>query len=404
MTVTDTSAAFFPGLGQQALYDNVTAWLAERVPADWMATMSASSTEQQLAFQKGWFASLVAAGLAVPHWPVAYGGGYSLEEQSAIHRAMLATGAPRLGALIVSQYQMPAALVQAGDQHLMDRHLRRVTKEGVVWCQGFSEPGAGSDLAGLRTRATLEGEVIRINGHKIWSSFGHLADWCLLLARTDPDVPKHRGLSLVLVDMTTRGVEARPIRQSTGSSKFAELRFDDVVVPRANLVGQPGQGWKLAMGVLAAERGPMVLDLIHRLGKAVSTLESDAQNVARHSPLGLAPGIPGRLARLRGDAIALRRLAQDMLRQPAGSPAAAADSSVVKLVYSQILRRVSELGVELSGLDGQVVDREPLSMFGGESQDWMLEYVNSWSWTIAGGTTEIQKTLIGERILGLPKG
>ena len=223
--------------------------------------------EEFVAFQKAWFATLHSAGYAVPHWPREWGGGMSVAEQVVLYQELAAHDAPRLVLAFVGIHHAASTLLVAGTDEQRRRHLPAIL-DGEIWVQGFSEPEAGSDLASLRTSARRDGDHYVVNGQKVWASGGMHADWCLLLARTDPDAPKRKGISYFLMDMTTPGIDVRPIRNAIGDSHFCEVFLNDVGIPAANLVGAENAGWQVAQATLGAERGMTMLELAERLGNA----------------------------------------------------------------------------------------------------------------------------------------
>ena len=242
-------------------------WCRAHVPADWRAAQTGASDEEFVAFQKAWFAELHRAGYAVPHWPAEWGGGMPVDRQIVLYSELAAHDAPRLVLAFVGIHHAASTLLVAGTDEQRRRHLPAIL-DGEIWVQGFSEPEAGSDLASLRTTARRGGDHFVVNGQKLWASGGAHADWCLLLARTDPDAPKRQGISYFLLDMTTPGVDVRPIRNAVGDSHFCEIFLNDVQIPTANLVGAENQGWQVAQATLGAERGMTMLELAERLGSA----------------------------------------------------------------------------------------------------------------------------------------
>ena len=261
--------------------------------------------------------------------------------------------------------------------------------------QGFSEPEAGSDLASLRTSARREGDSYVVNGQKLWASGGMHADWCLLLARTDPDAPKRKGISYFLLDMSTPGVEVRPIRNAIGDSHFCEIFLDDVTIPAVNLVGAENAGWQVAQATLGAERGMTMLELAERLGHAGFRWLVEACPVDD-------PVVADRLVQFDIEITGLRGLARDVVERTEAGTAGPADASIVKLYYSELLQRMTDFGAEIGGLAAHTQLAKPLSS-GWESGAWMLDFIGSWEWTIPGGASEIQRTIIAERGLGLPR-
>jgi alkylation response protein AidB-like acyl-CoA dehydrogenase len=234
-----------------------------------------------------------------------------------------------------------------------------------------------------------------VNGQKLWASGGKHADWCLLLARTDPDAPKRKGISYFLLDMTTPGIEVRPIRNAIGDSHFCEIFLNDVSVPAANLVGAENEGWQVAQATLGAERGMTMLELAERLGNA------GFRWLVQSCPVD-DPIIADRLAQFETEITGLRGLCRKVVEDNETGTAGPADASIVKLYYSELLQRMTDFGAEVAGLNAHTELTKPASS-GWESGAWMLDFIGSWEWTIPGGASEIQRTIIGERGLGLPR-
>ncbi len=404
-------------------------WCREHVPAGWRQAQTGVSDDEFVRFQRSWFAELRQAGYAVPHWPREWGGGMSTAEQAVLYSELAAHDAPRLVLAFVAIHHAAATLLAAGTGEQRRRHLPAIL-DGEIWVQGFSEPEAGSDLASLRTSARrVEGDgpggtgggsppcaekvggQYLVNGQKVWASGAMHADWCLLLARTDPSAPKRHGISYFLLDMRTPGIDVRPIRQATGESHFCEIFLRDVVVPASQLVGPENQGWQVAQQTLAAERGMTMLELAERLGQA--GFRWLVETCRRPGPGGRRPvddaAVAGRLAELETEITGLRALCRRLVsrhsvdQHGAGLPAGPADASVVKLYYSELLQRMTDFGAEVAGLPAHAELAKPASS-GWESGAWVLDFIGSWEWTIPGGTSEIQRTIIGERGLGLPRG
>jgi alkylation response protein AidB-like acyl-CoA dehydrogenase len=381
----------------------VRAWCEQHIPPDWRQKQTGASDAEFVDFQKAWFAELHSAGYAVPHWPREWGGGLrtrgaerkmSVAEQIVLYQELAAHDAPRLVLAFVGIHHAASTLLAAGTDDQRRRHLPAIL-DGEIWVQGFSEPEAGSDLASLRTSARRVGDSYVVNGQKLWASGGMHADWCLLLARTDPDVPKRKGISYFLLDMTTPGVEVRPIRNAIGDSHFCEIFLNDVTIPAANLVGPENGGWQVAQATLGAERGMTMLELAERLGHAgfrwlVQTCPVDD------------PVVADRLAQFEIEITGLRGLARDVVERTEAGTAGPADASIVKLYYSELLQRMTDFGAEIGGLAAQTQLEKPMSS-GWESGAWVLDFIGSWEWTIPGGSSEIQRTIIAERGLGLPR-
>lgn len=382
---------------------SVRDWCRTHIPADWRAAQTGVSDEEFVNFQQSWFAELRAAGFAVPHWPAEWGGGMSSAEQIVLYSELAAHDAPRLVLAFVSIHHAAATLLAAGTPQQQQRHLPAIL-DGEIWVQGFSEPNAGSDLAALRTSARREGDHYVVNGQKVWASGAHFADWCLLLARTDPEAPKRRGISYFLMDMRSPGIDVRPIQQATGEWHFCEIFLDDVKIPETQRVGAENAGWQVAQATLSAERGLTMLELAERLGNAGFRwlLDTCSQpGLTGERPLDDS-AVQEQLASIETDLTGLRALCRSVVEQHDAGTAGPADASIVKLFYSELLQRMTDFATDVAGLETHTVLQKPRSS-GWESGAWMLDFLGSWEWTIPGGASEIQRTIIGERGLGLPR-
>ncbi|OBH14902.1 acyl-CoA dehydrogenase family protein [Mycolicibacter sinensis] len=373
---------------------HVRQWCADNIPADWRRTQTGIGERDFVDFQRSWFATLHGAGFAVPHWPHAWGGGMSVADQAVLYQELAAHDAPRLVLAFVGIHHAAATLLAAGTEEQRRRHLPAIL-DGEIWCQGFSEPEAGSDLASLRTSARRLGDDYVVNGQKLWASGASYAQWCLLLARTDPDAPKRKGISYFLLDMASPGVQVRPIRNAVGDQHFCEIFLDDVVIPAANLIGEENAGWQVAQATLGAERGMTMLELAERLGCA------GFRWLVQAAPTD-DPVAADRLAQLEIEITGLRAMCRQLVRDVEAGTAGPADASIVKLFYSELLQRLTDFGAEIAGLDAHTALAKPPSS-GWESGSWVLDFIGSWEWTIPGGSSEIQRTIIGERGLGLPR-
>ncbi|SEA38403.1 MULTISPECIES: acyl-CoA dehydrogenase family protein [unclassified Mycobacterium] len=374
--------------------DHVRRWCDEYVPRDWRRTQTGVTEAEFVRFQKAWFAELHAAGFAVPHWPREWGGGMSVADQIVLYQELAAHDAPRLVLAFVGIHHAAATLLAAGTEAQRRRHLPAIL-DGEIWVQGFSEPEAGSDLASLRTSARRSGDSYVVNGQKLWASGGAHADWCLLLARTDPNAPKRKGISYFLLDMRSPGVDVRPIRNAMGDSHFCEIFLTDVVIPAANLVGPENAGWQVAQSTLGAERGLTMLELSERLFH--NGFRRLVESCAAEDPV-----IADRLAQFEIEITGLRGLCRRLVENAEEGTVGPAGASIVKLFYSELLQRLTDFGVEAGGLDAHTDLAKPMSS-GWESGSWLLDFIGSWEWTIPGGASEIQRTIIGERGLGLPR-
>lgn len=388
----------FEGYRQQ-----LRAWLSENLPADWQQKMLGASEEEHVAFQKFWFKKLMEGGYAAPHWPKEWGGaGLSFAEQIILYEELARAGAPRLVLYFISLYHTPSTLLDWGTEEQKKRHLPAILEGDEIWCQGFSEPNAGSDLAALKTRAERRGDHYVVNGQKTWSSNAHHARYCLLLARTDPDAPKHKGISYFILDLKSPGVTCLPIKMATGQAHFNEIFLDDVEIPVENLISTENNGWAVAQSTLSSERGLTILELGERLRIAFNLLIKEAQAEQAGGRLIDDDEIRRRLVDIQTRSETLRILINNMLSRVLRQGAVGTEPSIIKVYYSELLQDFTELGVRMGGLDAQYL-QSILHGGGYETGYWMHDHIYSWSWTIAGGSNEVQRNIIAERGLELPR-
>jgi alkylation response protein AidB-like acyl-CoA dehydrogenase len=395
---------FDPGSSVEELRQGVREWCIAHVPKDWRDQQRGVSHPELVGFMRWWGGQLREAGLLAPHWPKEWGGGFSVPQQVVIAEELARADVPRNGLYHVAIFNVAPTLVHSATAEQRARFLPSMW-EGEVWCQGFSEPDAGSDLASLQTRAVRDGESYVVNGQKVWTSWANDADWCMLLARTDPEVPKHKGISCLIVDMRTPGIEVRPIKQAWGPADFNEVFFDDVVVPAGNLVGAENDGWAVAQGTLAAERAVAILEATERLRcNGIEAAVADA--VAWRLESGEAAlddgAVREALAECFAEVHVLRHLLNGMIDDILRGADVSGTSSIIKVFYTELLHRLMRQVTDLHGVAGQL-DAPVLACAGWETGFWMNDYIHSFGWIIGGGTNEIQRNLIGERMLGLPR-
>jgi alkylation response protein AidB-like acyl-CoA dehydrogenase len=382
----------------EALRLEVRTWLEHNIPRDWRGAMTGTGQDAFVRAQGEWFAKLVAAGYATPHWPAGWpGGGRSLADQKVIYEEVARADAPRLILYFVTLYHAACTLMEWGTPEQKQRYLPGIIR-GQIWCQGFSEPNAGSDLASLKTRAELRGDRYVINGQKTWSTMAQYADHCLLLVRTGASQPPQGGLTYLLLDMRSKGVSVRPIVQITGDDEFGEVFLDDVEIPVENRVGKEGEGWAVAQSTLASERGLTLVELTQRMRYSLPRIAALLRERGRADD----PALRRDLGRLIAKVDAACALADRYLMKRIAGEEAAGDASIVKLWYSRTLREFTALGLRISGLAGQY--REDFTRGGSqETGNWAVDFMNSYAWTIAGGSDEIQRNIIAERLLGMPR-
>ncbi len=372
----------------------VRTWLIANAPRDWR---SAASPEDFAVSQRAWFKALVGAGYAIPHWPLEWpGGGRSLAEQKVIYEELARADAPRLLLSFVSTYHAFATLHECGSAEQQARYLPGILK-GETWCQGFSEPGAGSDLAGLKCKAERHGDTYVVNGQKVWSTMAQYADKCLLLVRTASDGPKQAGITYLLLDMKSPGVSVHPIHQIQGDEEFAEIFLDNVEVPVSERVGEEGAGWAVAQTTLASERGLTLMELGYRMRGNLSRVAQLIRANGRSEDAGVLRDFGALVTQV--DAVCA--LADQFLENRMAGIERIGDASIIKNAYSRALRAYAELGVRLGGIDEQV--RKPITYGDLNTGNWMADFMNSYAWTIAGGSEEVQRNIIAERMLGMPR-
>jgi len=382
----------------EAFRQEVRAWLEANVPREPMPQDSEGAFHSTRAWQKKMFD----AGWAGIHWPRQYGGrGATLLEQAVFQQELARAQAPpmanTLGLMIVG----PTLMVH-GIEAQKKRYIPRILSAEEIWCQGFSEPNSGSDLASLQTRAVEDGDDFVVNGQKIWTSMAHVADMCILLTRTDPHAPKHKGISFLLVDMHSPGITVKPLRQMTGGAEFNEVFFENVRVPKQQLVGQLNDGWRIAMTTLTHERGSASFGTQVQMKRALDNIIDVAKKVKRHGqPLSADPVIRQKLAQayIRVDVMRLNNY-RSMTNQLRGQPPGP-EASLDKLYWSEMNKWMQEIGQEILGPFSQL---DPESRHYPTSVNLQHSFLWSRAETIYSGTSEIQRNIIGERVLGLPRG
>jgi alkylation response protein AidB-like acyl-CoA dehydrogenase len=358
------------------------------------------SLEERMGALRAWQARCYEAGYVGRAWPQEFGGGgRPVAEQIVIDQELAAAGAPEFANTVGLDVLGPS-LLRFGTDEQRRRHIPAILAAEEIWCQGFSEPDAGSDLASLRTRAQARGDEFVVSGQKTWVSWGQFARWCGVLARTHDAGPKHRGISMLLVDMRSPGVELRPMTQITGHAEFCELFLDDVVVPKAHLLGELGDGWKIAMHTLGHERGtaalPRQVKLRTWLDRAVRVA---AERTVDGEPLIDDPGAQVALARALVGVEVLRHHAYRTVGEFLNGGAVGADSSSVKLLMAEAEQRLAATALEILGPTLEHADPEAVD----ENDFWQETYLYSRAATVYGGTQQIQRNIIADRVLALPQ-
>jgi len=388
---------------EESFRQQLRSWLIANLPDGWGtdAFPEFDSLADEVRFLIGWQRRLNSGGWVGVHWPRAYGGrgatvieNYILQEEFARSRAPEIIG--RIGVNLVGP-----TLIAHGAEEQKRRYLPKILGAEEIWCQLFSEPNAGSDLAALRCRAERDGDTFIVNGQKVWTSYAQFADWGILLARTDPAAPKAKGISFLIVDMHAPGVHVRPLKQMTGSEEFNEVFLEDVRVPAANLVGAPNQGWTIAQTTLSHERGTSPRQLvIHRI--LLDELLSLARTMRRGDAAAATDvSIRQQLARavIEVELFKLHnwRTLTHLIRHGKPGP----ESSVIKLFWSEMSQRLHDTAMELLGPFGQIDRGDARTVARGR---WLHSYLYYRSASIFAGTNEIQRNILAERVLGLPRG
>jgi alkylation response protein AidB-like acyl-CoA dehydrogenase len=391
---------------QQAMEDEafraeLRAWLTANI-TDAFREQRTMTFQEKVNVRRAWQKTLFESGWIGIGWPIEYGGrGANLMQESIYNEEMARAQAP-LAANVIGLNMAGPTLLAVGTPEQKTRYLPKILSAEEIWCQGFSEPNAGSDVASLQTRAVREGDHFVVNGQKVWTSYGYVADFCILLVRTDFEVPKHKGLSYLIVDMRSPGVSTRPLVQMTGEAEFAELFFDDVHVPVENLVGSLNQGWMVALTTLMHERGTLSFSIIVTFEQRLQALiELSRRSTLHGAPALKDPQVRQRLARLYTD---VKTFKLNTMRQVATldqGQLPGPEGSLLKLHWSELNQRLVELAFELEGPYSSLAPDSVDAPFEGR---WQYEYLRARGNTIEAGTSEVQRNIVAERVLGLPRG
>ena len=387
---------------QETFRAEVRGWLETNLPPDW-ATRPVTDVPRADAYEFGrkWQRQMYEAGLLGLTWPKEYGGrGLTWMEELLLHQELvLAKAPPPLNVLGLGM--AGPTIIAYGTEAQKQRHLQKILTGEEIWCQGYSEPNAGSDLASLQTRAVRDGDHYVIDGQKVWTSLAHVADWMMLLARTDPAAPKHKGITYFLLDMRSPGVTVRPLTQITGDAEFNEVFLEGVRVPAANVLGELNQGWAVGLTTLMHERLALGFGLQARFQIALEAVLGLARRVRRNGePAAADPMLRQKLAQLVIDnAVFKYTAARAITRLVRGEPVGPA-ASVGKIWWCDRHQALQEVAQDVLGPYAQVGKGSPWAVDGGI---WQYTFLRSRANSIEGGTTEIQRNILAERVLGLPK-
>jgi alkylation response protein AidB-like acyl-CoA dehydrogenase len=378
----ETESAHLAGIRAEA-----RAWLDENWPAFCAEFPDAGRYDPERA--RAWQKRLASGGWGAPSWPAEYGGRSFGPLESTVWAQEKARAGATIPFNVVGFGMAGPTIISHGSPEQKERYLPALLGGEEIWCQLFSEPGAGSDLASLSTRAVREGDEWIVTGQKVWSSSAHDADWGLLLARYDFDVPKHKGLVYLLADMRSPGIEVRPLKQMDGGAHFNEVFLEDVRVPHANRLGEPGDGWRIAITTLMHER----MSIGSASGGYIFPFEKLAEIAKDRAPAGLDPVIRDELAKVYTQGKVLELLNARILAKLGKGQIPDAEGSIVKLVLANLVSNMAELGMRVLGAEGTVMVQDAVQR----------AFLGGPAFHIGGGTDEIQRNLIGERVLGLPK-
>ncbi len=381
----------------------VHAWLVANLPEGWgtPAYQKPEEPAEKVAFARAWQRRMFDGGWAGLSWPKEYGGrGASYIEQFIFAEEYTRVGAPPMIDIGVGPGLVGPTLIHHGTEDQKRRLLPRILRGEDVWCQGFSEPNAGSDLASSKTRAELRGDTFHVTGQKIWTSYARFADWCILVTRTEFAGPKHKGLTFLLVDMKSPGITIRPLVEMTGVAWFNEVFFDDVRVPAANMVGKLNEGWTIAITTLSHERTGSAPHA--RLAAELRDVLGLAKRLTRHGrPVTQDVRYRQRLAQAFIDNEILRLIAYKQVSALMRTGQPGPEGSFLKLFWSEFDMRMKELAIELEGPYAALERGAAPAVDGGR---WQYEYLWSRAASIYAGTSEVQRNIIAQRVLGLPRG
>jgi alkylation response protein AidB-like acyl-CoA dehydrogenase len=385
---------------EQEFREEARTWLSENLPTE---ERPAEGAEMR-AFDLAWQRTLFDGGWAGINWPIEYGGRGLSDIQQMIWYEEFARANPPFtlnnSCTFVGNNHGGPTLIVSGTDEQKATHLPKILRGEVVWCQGFSEPGAGSDLASLNCKAEIDGDELVVNGQKIWTSYAHVADFQELLVRTDNSGAKHKGISWVICDMKTPGIEIREIKTMSHVTDFCEVFYDDVRIPLSNVVGQVNEGWRVTMTTLSFERGTAFMADQVELAAVIEGLIEEAKT--RVGPDGRRPAIADdeiarRLATAKAEVAALKAMTIAGISRTARSGVPGPEGSMVRLFHGELHQRVYQLALDVIGPDAL-----RLTPVDGEGS-WTGPYLQSFAYTIGGGTTDIQRNIVGERVLGLPR-
>jgi alkylation response protein AidB-like acyl-CoA dehydrogenase len=380
--------------------DELRTWLEANVPKDW-GEWREKPLEESFPYLRAWQRKLYEGGWAAVSWPKEYGGrGATLMEQSLFWEEMARVEAPPMANSLGLGLIGPTIIAYGTDEQ-KKRFIPKILSAEEIWCQGFSEPNAGSDLAALQTEARLDGDHYVVNGQKVWTSYGWIGNWCELVVRTDSSVPKHKGLSVLLIDMKSPGVEVRPLKQMTGESEFNEIFFRDVRVPVANLLGKVNDGWNVAVSTLMYERGSYGARLHLIFKRAITRLIELSHKFQKDGhPAAQDPITRQKLAQCYAEIEIMRWNQLRAFSRVTATGVPGPEGSIQKIFWSELNQRLQQIAQEMFGAYGQLLAGDKDAVDNGI---WSYGYLRTRGNTIEAGTSEVQRNIIGHFVLGLPR-
>jgi alkylation response protein AidB-like acyl-CoA dehydrogenase len=381
---------------QQQFRDELRAWLQANVPPPWTGSTTEEEKGPYFEYLRNWQRKVSEAGWAAISWPKEYGGrNAKLIEMAILQEEWARAEAPPL-INALGLYLIGPTIIAVGTPEQKARFLPKIVSAEEIWCQGFSEPNAGSDVASLATKAVLDGDHFIVNGQKIWTSLAHAADWCLLLVRTDPNAPKHKGITALLVDMHSPGVTVRPLKQMTGDASFNEVFFDNVRVPVANVLGEINKGWQTAITTLMNERANLGAGTYIQFKRNLDELiERIRQTKRGGKPAGENPIYRQKLAQAYIELEIFRLTNMRSLTRISQTGIPGPEGSILKLQWSEFNQRFQQTAMEALGPHAQ--------LWSFDDGRWVFNYLRTRANTIEAGTSEILRNIVAERVLGLPK-
>ncbi len=381
---------------QRQFRDELRGWLQANTPAPWSGGAAEEKKGPYLDYLRDWQRKASEGGWAAISWPKEYGGrGAKLIEMAILQEEWARAEAPPL-VNALGLYLIGPTIIAVGTEEQKARFLPKIVSAEEIWCQGFSEPNAGSDVASLATKATLDGDHFIVNGQKIWTSLAHVADWCLLLTRTDPEAPKHKGITALLVDMHSPGVNVRPLKQMTGDASFNEVFFDNARVPATNVLGEINGGWRTAITTLMNERANLGTGTYIQFKRNLDELIERARQTKRGAePASRNPVLRQKLAQAYIELEIFRLTNMRSLTRISQTGVPGPEGSILKLQWSEFNQRFQQTAMETLGPYAQ--------LWGFDDGQWAFNYLRARANTIEAGTSEILRNIVAERVLGLPK-